>query len=335
MKQNTVLIFFIISLICAGLSIGNYEGVTIINKANSLSNLKGNTGSFLQIDKDSSVVSSFNQYGDKIYTENALTVQDTPARINLLNNSKDPEYYPVLKLSSFRNDDIDIQTAANHDVISSIGVNTNQSNSDYNLKLSCGNTRLAFSGDNINSSHNFIYAPYMGDIIYINLFTAQFVYHAKINTNYALTNVDWWGVAGQNHTDHWFELPNNCPNGSYINYIFADTNINASASNATYLRLKWGPPPIYGFLNNYNTQNMQSNQTPGKTGNGGFGIQRSGSHDNITCYANLNAYNGSFSYPGASVLKFLRFNGAWHVELETTCLQVLWWFQSAWDPPSS
>ena len=346
MNTTSLFIFFLLALLCVGISITNYLNITIIGDENNLSDFKGNRSNFLQIDGESTVITSFDEFGDPEYKSNALTVQDTPVKIQVLNSADDNINPPSINI---------VNTSTPSTVIN---FKVNDTNSDTgsktinNITVTEGNVNFTqfFGGSNalaITNNYN-VYSPCLFNLSpYLDTVTEiknQGYYNITSQGTYVITPNSGTIYPEVNHNTFWFSLPTKGGPGDAINFIFTGTNC-LQITNGTILTIHWGPPNYIkdnSVIENYNSEN--GNFASGVKDSNSFGAFVTPPGSNVlscSCDSGIPVIGGQGDNTSVAglVVKFSAVKVGegikWAVEVDTVYpfLKFKSDNQSNWNPP--
>ena len=261
MNTTSLFIFFLLALLCVGLSITNYLNITIIGDQNDLGDFKGNRSNFLQLDGESTVITSFDEFGDPEYKSNALTVQDTPVKIQVLNSADDNINPPAINIVNTSTPTTVINFKVNDPDSGSKSINNiTVTEGDVNFtQFFGGSNALAITNNyDVYSPCLFNLSPYLHNVTEIQ---DQGYYNITNQGTYVITPNSGTIYPAGNDTNFWFSLPTKGGPGDAINFIFTGTNC-LQISNARLLNIHWGPPNYikgYSVIENYNSGNGDFN----------------------------------------------------------------------------
>lgn len=344
--NTSLFIFFLLALLCVGLSITNYLNITILGNQTKLSGFKGNRSNFLQVDGESTVITTFDQFDESDYTDNALTVQAAPVKIQVLNDggekggkySTNPPCINIVNTESqstfinFRIND----TTSDSKTINDIHVFTSIDSTQI-VTLSAGINTLSFVQYDILSPCLFNLTPYFYENSIIPIGTEGH-YNLSSYGNYIMEPTP----TGED-LNFFFSLPNVGSSGLYINFIFTGVN-SYPIDSSKELRMRWGPPGILApnsVIENYNSR--QGIFTNGEEKQEIFGAFNTYNDANniLYCYCDsrrtlLGKNEGANTTVAGLIVKFSSVstnNGyKWAVEIDNVYPMVEFQFKNDWSP---
>ena len=344
MKGTALFVFFFLAILCSALSVTNYLNITILNNDNILDGFKGNRSGFLDVEDESVVISTFEQYGDPIYKANALTVQDSPVKIQILNSNSKEHSIPTLNIANTGTSDVNIKFNTNdpNGLIETGKIDITSGDngiSDVNFNTGIANLRFNDSG-NVFATGMFNFAPYLDNVVTVPTTNdGWFRYSVTTNTTYLIPRNIYDGGTSNNNTNCWFYLPTveGVTPGDHINFVF--TGIASIVNDGNRKITKWGPPGAIAqnsFIDNWGPGIKRMNNLPSDTSR--MGIQRNTSSNNIL--------TGNFSYndlnnsdtnntPSGTLVQFNALNTnpiTWAVELDTVQPMCNFYFENIWSP---
>lgn len=342
--MNTIylFIFFLLALLCVGLAITNYLNITIFGDQNELSDFKGNRSNFLQVDGESTIITTFEQFGDPRYKSNALTVEDTPVKIQVLNSTGDVTKSPTINIVNSESENTTINFRINDSTsgsktINDINLYTSLDSEQY-IKFSAGQNSLSFTINDILAPCLFNLAPYLyTDVVNI---TNQGYYSLTVNRHYVvLPNNNTTEPSGDANFS--FSLPTPGISGEYINFMFTGVN-TLPISNAKTLKMRWGPEGIIApnsVIENYFSD--QGNYIDQQSDTSNFGAFNTYDANNVlACYCDsgrtlLGGGNSNTTVAGL-IVKFSSVPTSkglkWAVEIDNVYPMVEFQFNTDWSP---
>jgi len=248
-----------LALICVGLSITNYYNITIFNVETDLDDFKGNRSNFLQSNDNSTVITTFDEFNNKAYDTNALTVQASPVKIQILSSDpsasekpgakKETGELPTPTLQITNDSGIEattITTNSNDTQNGTIECSKIDVNKDGSITYTGGNNNLKFdSTGQVFSPVIFNLSPYLGGTYLINPGVTKqwFNFTVKRNYTYFIPSSVYTNNIFNNNTNLWFVLPtdSSIQIGDKIDFVFLGAaNANNKQGNQKSSRVKWG-----------------------------------------------------------------------------------------------
>ena len=349
MNGTALFVFFFLAILCAGLSVTNYLNITILsNKStNSLDGFKGNRSGFLDVENEKLVISTFEQYGDPIYKANALTVQDSPVKIQILNSNSKEHSIPTLNISNTGTNDVNINFQTNDPggLIETGKIEvTSGDNNITEVGFSSSECHLRFNNSgNVLATGMFNFAPYLDNVVTVTTPSDKWYRFAvKPNTTYLVPDSVYAdsNSNSQGNTNAWFFLPVDISvtPGDHINFVF--TGI-ASVTNSGKRKItKWGPPNVIAknsFVDNWGAGIKSMSDIPSSTS--GMGIKQNDvDNSHLTGEFWFGQLNKSYTNntPAGTLVQFnaLATNPiTWAVELDTVQPQCNFYFENLnWNP---
>lgn len=330
MNGTALFVFFFLAILCAGLSVTNYLNLTILGNDNSLDGFKGNRSGFLDVENDKLVISTFEQYGDPIYKANALTVQDSPVKIQILNSNSKEHSIPSLNISNTGTSDVNINFKTNDPSglveTGKIEVTSGDNNiTDVGFSSSKYHLRFNNSG-NMLATGMFNFAPYLDNVVTVPTPSDKwFRFAVTTNTTYLVPYSAYNNETNlQGNTNMWFSLPTDISvtPGDHINFVY--TGI-ASVINSGNKRItKWGPPNVIregSFVDNWGAGINYMDEIPSDVGPMGIKVneERNSYLKGIFSFSELNQSDTN-NTPAGTLIQFNALDTnpiSWAVELDT------------------
>ena len=324
------------ALLCVGLSITNYLNITIFGDQNELSDFKGNRSKFLQVDGESTTITSFEQFGEPKYKSNALTIEDTPVKIQVLDSEGNTINHPCINIANTESTNTSINFRINDTTNGSKTINQVGLYGEFTIFSADQNT-LSFVSDDVLAPCLFNLAPYLNTVDYIS---SEGRYNLSPNRNYEVTGEAT--ITSVNDKNFFFYLPSSNSSGEYINFLFTGSN-GLFINNAKNLKMRWGPPGILApnsvIENYYSNEGIFTNKQQ-DTGNfGAFNIYDA--NNILGCYCDsgrtlLGKKNGSSNTSvGGLIVKFssVPTTGGfkWAVEIDNVYPMVKFQFNNDWS----
>lgn len=331
MNTTTLFIFFLLALLCVGLSITNYLNITILGNQNELIDFKGNRSNFLEVDGESTVITTFEQFGEPKYKSNALTIEDTPVKIQVLDSAGDTVNPPCINIVNTETDSTAINfrindTTSGSKIINYIGSGAGQS-------FISGHSSLAFKDYDIFAPCLFNLAPYLSTLVGLKKLG---YYNLSSNKSYMM---DVYATAID--VNIWFSLPTPGYSGEYINFIFVGTNSFPIYKPHT-AKMRWGPPGIIApnsIIENYfSDQGIFTNKQQDPDNFGAFNTYDA--NNILACYCDssrtlLGKNEGANTTVAGLIVKFSSVPTSkgykWAVEIDNVYPMVEFQYNTDWS----
>lgn len=354
MNGTALFVFFFLAILCAGLSVTNYLNITILGNDNSLDDFNGNRSGFLEVENDKLVISTFEQYGDPIYTENALTVQDSPVKIQILNSDSKEHSIPTLNISNTGTNNVNINFKTNDpsglvetgkievtsgdNNITDVGFSTGSIYPEHHLRFNNSGNMLA--------TGMFNFAPYLDNVVTVPTPSDKWYRFAvKPNTTYLVPDSVYAdsNSNSQDNTNMWFFLPVDISvtPGDHINFVF--TGIASVINSGNRKITKWGPPNVIArgsFVDNWGAGINYMGEIPSDISR--MGIKQNNMNNShltgVFWFSQLN-HSDTNNTPAGTLVQFNALDTnpiTWAVELDTVQPHCNFYFENTnWSPGGS